>query len=202
MAEITEVAQTDPVVGTTQRTEGEIVADTTLIEPEEVVAEPLESFTVAELREMAEQDQIDLAGATRKAEIIERITLGEKLPVMENEGVLDYRLLYRASVADPRRGLGRVTPGSEGHVRALESMLVDTGHLDQVQRSVRGSFSPQLHAALRAWKVENGFDEFGEVLDAETVRQLAEAAGYEVVNLPEGDEDEDEDEEAEQGGNG
>lgn len=205
MADITETAQTAPVVGTP--TEGEIIANTEAItqEPEEVEAQPLEALTVKELHTLADEANIDLEGARRKADIIEKIQIEgdthtpeiDLLASVEEDDipaipVMDYRLLKRAYLADARRRMGGTTPGSEASVRLLETALVDSGYLDQVQRSIRGSFSPALRAAYRAWCEDNVLD--GDGLDPDAVAQLADEAGFEVVNLPAEDDDEDDDE--------
>ena len=205
MADITETAQTDPVVGT-QQTEGEIIANTEAITqaPEEVEAQLLEALTVPELRTLAEDANIDLEGARLKAEIIEKIQVEGDTHVPEidlvgtvedvpDTPIIDYSLLKRAHLADSRRRLGGTTPGSEASVRLLETALVDSGHLDQVQRSIRGSFSPALRAAYRAWREDNDLE--GEGLDAEAVAKLAGEAGFEVVNLPAAEDDDEDDEE-------
>lgn len=186
-------------------TEGEIIANTEEItqEPEKVEAHPLESLTVKKLYALADEANIDLEGARRKADIIEKIQIEgdthtpevdllasvEDVPTIP---VMDYRLLKRAHLADARRRMGGTTPGSEASVRLLETALVDSGYLDQVQRSIRGSFSPALRAAYRAWCEDNVLD--GEGLDPDAVAQLADEAGFEVVNLPAEDDDEDDDE--------
>lgn len=200
MADITETAQTDPVVGT-HTTEGEIIATTEAVtqEPEEVEAQPLEALTVKELYALAEEANIDLEGARLKADIIEKIQGDANAPTIEinsveedvpNAPVIDYLLLKRAYLTDARRRLGGTTPGSEASVRLLETALVDSGHLDQVQRSIRGSFSPALRSAYRAWREDNDLD--GDGLDAGAVVKLAEEAGFEVVNLPAEDDEDDE----------
>lgn len=197
MEDITETAQT----------EGEIIANTEEItqEPEQVEAQPLKSLTVKELYALADEANIDLEGARLKADIIEKIQIEgdthtpeiDLLASVEEDDVptvptIDYRLLKRAHLADARRRMGGTTPGSEASVRLLETALVDSGHLDQVQRSIRGSFSPALRAAYRAWREDNDLE--GEGFDAEAVAKLADEAGFEVVNLPAEDEDEDDDE--------
>ena len=72
-----------PVIGGYVSNEpDEIVSDSEDGEPVEIEGVPLEDHTVAELKDLAEKDGIDLGGATKKADIIAAIESSDKVPVL------------------------------------------------------------------------------------------------------------------------